>query len=249
VPGETDVLANFNPKLPLWIEKPGEVRWRAHSPDQKRFSASWRLWTVKNSRDVYVAQRQLGNQLKVSFHESGKFQTSFLSNEISMEWQGVVPGKTRHLDQWQEPAEFAPGWTRLFEVVHPFTELRAFTESSLAGKQHVTLPVGPGYALHVYILTARLPVVDMNFSSASHFATLVVDDETRVVAVAVIQLWNIGAQLLEPARQRAIAGDPQHLAPAQQTIDPNSPSARLTIHGTHVDGTRFVIDSAGAALK
>jgi hypothetical protein len=242
------VLANSDALLPLWIEKPGEVRWRAHSPDQTHFSASWRLWTVKNSRDVYVAQRQLGNQVKVSFHESGEFQTSFLNNQRSMDWQGVMPGGSRHLDKWEKPPEFAHGWTQLYEVIHPYAETRGFFDSTLQGQKHVSLPIGPQYALHVHILTARLPVAPLSFSSAAHIATLVVDDETRVVAMAVIQQWDIGSQILEAARNRANEGSGRHLVPPGSEVDSHSPSTRLTINGQHQNGDRFVIDAAGAPL-
>lgn len=47
-------------------------------------------------------------------------------------------------------------------------------------------------------------------------------------------------------RPRAAASDPQHLVPPQQEIDPYSPSARLTVHGTHVGCARFAVDAAGA---
>lgn len=164
---------------------------------------------------------------------------------MSKEWQGTRPGGTRHLDQWHEPPEYAQGWTHLVEAIHPWDELRGFSEPGLAGKGCVDLPVGPGWAVHVYILTARLPITSMTFPSALHFATLVVDDGTLVVAVAGIQPWDAGARVLETSRRRTESDGPRNLAPPTRTIDPYSPSVRLTLHGTHVDGTRIVIDSAG----
>jgi hypothetical protein len=236
--------------LPMMVERGGEFRWRVQSSDGTRRSASWRIWTAKNSPDVYVAQRQLAGKMKISLHADGNSHAGFTSNEISKSWQGEVPGGSRHLDKWRRPSEFAPGWTNLYEIVHPEAELRSFEESGLEGKTLVNFPVGEGYAIHVYVLGARFPIADLTFSDGKHAATLVVDDDKRVAVVAILQPWTAGAQLLAESRARDERSTPANFTPPNQVIDKDSPSARFTVHGTHADGGgRFVIDAAGSPLS
>ena len=92
--------------LPMMIERGGEFRWRVVSPDGLRRSASWRVWTARNSPDIYVAQRHLAGTMKISLHADGNFHAGFVSNEVSKSWQGDVPGGSRHLDKWLRSAEF-----------------------------------------------------------------------------------------------------------------------------------------------
>ncbi len=235
--------------LPMMIKRGGELRWRAQSPDGVRRSASWRIWTGKNSPDIYIAQRQLAGTIKISLHADGNFQAGFVSNDVSKSWQGEIPGGTRHLDKWRRPLEFAHGWTHLFEVVHPEVELRPFVETGLEGKTLVNFPVVKGDALHVCVLGAQLPVAPLAFSAAKHAATLVVDDDKRVAVMAIPMSWTVGAQLLAEARARDGGSSPPNYLPPDQSIDKLSPSARFTVHGTHDNGElRFVIDAAGSSL-
>jgi hypothetical protein len=218
------------------------------TPDGVRRSASWRIWTAKNSHDVYVAQRGLVRQVKISLHADGNFHAGFVSNDISKAWQGEIPGGSRHLDKWRRPPEFAHGWTHLCEVIHPEAELRPHEEPGLEGKRLVAFPVGEGYALHVYILGAQLPVAPLSFTAAKHAATMVVDDDKRVAVVAMPQRWTVGEWLLHEARSRDDETAPANYMPPDQSIDKESPSARYTVHGSHVNGLRFVIDAAGSPL-
>ena len=90
------------------IERGGEFRWRAQSPDGVRRSASWRIWTAKNLPDIYIAQRQLAGTIKISLHADGNFQAGFVSNDVSI-MAGRNPRGSRHLDKWRRPPEFAHG--------------------------------------------------------------------------------------------------------------------------------------------
>ena len=84
-------------------------------------------------------------------------------------------------------------------------------------------PVGEGYAIHVYILAAQLPVTDLRISSAKHAATMVIDDEIRVAVVAMLQPWTVGGQLLADARARDNESAPPNYLPPDQPIDKESP--------------------------
>jgi hypothetical protein len=108
-------MTNVRPPAdPTWIDRGGKVRFLGLSADG-RTSSSWSVWTSRNHKDVYLAPRQLAGQVKVSLHQSGSFSTSFVSEQKAARWLGV--GAERHLDIWDRPPEFEPGWTRFFEVI------------------------------------------------------------------------------------------------------------------------------------
>jgi hypothetical protein len=80
-----------------------------------------RIWTAKNSSDIYLAGVPTAGTMKISLHESGHWQHSFLSN-VAMEY--VSTNVERHVDKWQRPNCFMPGWTRCYCITVPRTELR-----------------------------------------------------------------------------------------------------------------------------
>jgi hypothetical protein len=188
---------------------------------------------MKNSKDLYVAHRGLAAEVKVSLHESGEFHAGFVSPERSVAWQGL--GRSRHLDEWKRPGEFAPGWTSLYEVIMPADELRAYSERGLNGRAMINLTVGAEWAVHVYLLHAEMRTdrVDLRFSDAIAMAVMDLGDNDRVAVVAILREWDVGAVLVEPARAKALAGDPRHLAPSGHVIDPLRPNTRLLLHGVH----------------
>lgn len=241
-----EIRSSSGAKPPLWIERGGTLRWRVHSAERDRFSSSWTIWTTKNSPDAYVAQRRLGDQLKISLHQSGEFHTSFINNERSIAWQGTIEGGSRHLDEWQRPPQFVDGWTRLVEVVFPESELRAFEESDLAEKNYIGLPIGSDHALFIYVLEARVDTpIAMTFADSFHVATMVLDEERRIVVMAVAQAWGEGT-LIQRARNSEIEGKPPNLARPGTALNPHSPSVRFMLHGRHEGGVRWMIDAAGA---
>lgn len=86
-------------------------------------SADWRIWTSRNSDDVYLAARLAAGEIKVSLHESGSWQHGFISDQQA---EGhLPPGSSRHFAIWQRPTEAAPGWTRAVRILVPLSELQA----------------------------------------------------------------------------------------------------------------------------
>lgn len=232
------------PADPLWVDRGGAVRLLALSADG-RSSSSWRIWTSRNHKDVYVAPRQLAGQVKVSLHASGSFQSGFVNEEVAVLWQRSDAG--RHLDIWDRPPEFEPGWTRIFEVILPDAELRHLGEE-LGGHHYVGLPVGQGYAVHVYLLYVRLDRpgrVDLAFDWANLVAVMDLGDDDRIAVVAVPQEWGTeAAQVIETARQRALDGEPTLLRPPDCKELPSA-GTRFIQHGIHaLDGSRFVVDAS-----
>jgi hypothetical protein len=101
------------------------------TPDGRR-SESWRIWTVKNANDLYVAARQSAGWIKASFHESGDWRHGYISQQIAEEVLGErLP---REFYRWNRPAEHLPGWTAAGRVIIPVGELRADVSGSDSGK-------------------------------------------------------------------------------------------------------------------
>jgi hypothetical protein len=60
-----------------FIDPGGTLRFAVTAEDGRR-SADWRVWTARNSDDIYVAARQVVGDFKVSLHQSGSWQHGFI---------------------------------------------------------------------------------------------------------------------------------------------------------------------------
>ncbi len=169
-------------ELPVTLEPGENYRWFGQTPDGRR-SSSWAAWVARNSPDVYLVNRTLGGNVKVSMHASGTSQVSFLSDDIAAEW--TKPGASRHLERWQRGPEFAPGWTRLFEVVLPGPEMRHFVEAGTIGKLHHVLSCEPDEAVHVTVIAGRSgpDMARLVVGGGAHLASCALDEQTVLVIV------------------------------------------------------------------
>ena len=225
------------------LKRGQKFRWLGETPDGRR-SSSWTAWVSKNSPDAYLANRALGGEFKMSFHASGIYQTSFLSDKTAARWTGLE--SSRHLDRWERPPEFAPGWRHLFEVILPGSEMRTFREAGIDAKSHTLLPCGPDHAVHVYLMNADLStqLAALTISSGAHIATLDLGTTARLVVIATIQEWSTGKEILR--RERSGNQQSRHLVPPG--LHPPSDRTRWLLHGTHVGGLKFIIDAAGVPV-
>jgi hypothetical protein len=78
----------------------GAVRFAVGSLTGLR-SGSWRIWSAKNTPDVYLAPRFAAGVQKISFHQSGSWSHSLLRGEKSAPF--VEPGASRRISIWQRP--------------------------------------------------------------------------------------------------------------------------------------------------
>ncbi len=152
---------------------------------------------------------------------------------------------SRHLDRWL-PGPFAPGWTRLFEVIMPGPEMRHIDEAGVAGKLHHRLECPDEESVHVILLAARAEQDDpasLRMRKGAHLATCALGDQTDLVIVAMLALWG-------PGEAAAVEADRDAASPKAPTrIGQPAPSelTRMPMFGRNVDGRRFVIDAAGLA--
>jgi hypothetical protein len=226
------------------VTKNRPLRWRAVSEDG-RSSPSWKLWIYGN--DVYLCQRSLGGDLKISLHESGTFQTSLINGDKATEWLG--PNRSRHLDRWERMPEFFIGWTRLIEVIHPYPELGQFEELDIQKVDHVALPVPLGMALHMVVLLSR-PVdvmTKIEFENCVHVAQIELSGQVAHV-MGILQPWGATERAIaENARSRPMGVHPRSIVPPNASVDPTAPQSRLLTSGLHVDGHRYFLDLAASS--
>jgi hypothetical protein len=173
--------------------------------------------------------------MKVSLHEGGEHRVAFVSNDVSKEWQGIQPDGSRIVDSWERGPELVPGWTKLYEVIHPETELRTFQETGL--RDVIDLEVSPGHSLHVVLLEGRTDAEGIRAQATKHLATFELDESAALALVAMLRPRDEG--LVD------VADDVPDFKPPERETDPASPGLRLSRFGVRDDGSRFVIDAAG----
>ncbi|MBF9071730.1 hypothetical protein [Streptacidiphilus fuscans] len=129
------------------------IRFRAIAVDGRR-STVWKVFAGNRSSDIYLLTRPLGEQAKTSLHESGKWRTAFLNQELADRF--LEPGADRAFDKFSEPTEeVAPGWVEAYTVVLPDSELQPYAQETSKGAV-VDLPSpGPGGAVVVTLLLGR----------------------------------------------------------------------------------------------
>lgn len=111
-----------SPAVPAALPPNSAVRFNVTTDGSCR-SVEWRVWTVKNADDVYVAARILGGEIKVSLHQTGSWSHGFTADGKAKD--SLLPGQSRHFAIWQRPDEIAPGWTRAVQIIVPDAALQA----------------------------------------------------------------------------------------------------------------------------
>jgi hypothetical protein len=152
-----------------------------------------KIFSSRKNSDVYLVTIPTGGVMKVSFHESGVCQHSYLSG-VAMQY--FERNSERHVDRWPMPAPFAGGWRRAYYVTIPRTELREYDllDSEAAAIRWIEDP-GDGYWSNIHVL----------FRDPSSQVCLTVDD---VLFVGELRLNNGGAVVVfanrfKPASEQA----------------------------------------------
>lgn len=116
-------------------------------------STVYRIWTAKNHSDVYITALPTSGTLKVSLHESGEWQHSFLS-QVAMKY--VSTNAERHIEKWSPPKPFGGGWARGYYITIPRTELR-YVNEDVTDIRWAEDP-GYGYWVNIEVVLARADV-------------------------------------------------------------------------------------------
>ncbi len=74
----------------------------AIGPWKGKYSEKWRIWCNKNKDDIYLGGYGTINWLKLSLHESGICQISFLKPKYDeLKNKNMAPKKGRHIARWE----------------------------------------------------------------------------------------------------------------------------------------------------
>jgi hypothetical protein len=84
---------------------------------------TWKCWTSHGAgkrQDVYVACRRLGNALKLSLHESGRWHMAFDSQQFSQMFEEANAPPDRFMGKWEKPAPLITGLTLACRIHIPW---------------------------------------------------------------------------------------------------------------------------------
>jgi hypothetical protein len=182
------------------------IRWAVGNAGGIR-SSTWRLWANKKG-DVYLAQRSLGSQFKMSIHQSRYCSVGF-TNEYEEEARARFGGESRHWEQWKLPD--APV-VRAVEVVIPNSEL-ALLQTSEADPMAWIAPPGFGRAA-VFALFIAEPKEIISWEIIQRTGTLIGTIGTRTRAAWLTYTSQVLSEqrlrLIAEYRTRAVANAARH---------------------------------------
>jgi len=84
---------------------------------------TWKCWTYHGAgkqRCVYVACRGLGNALKLSLHESGRWHVAFDSQQFSQMFEDANAPPDRFMGKWDKPVPLSAGMTLACRIHIPW---------------------------------------------------------------------------------------------------------------------------------
>jgi hypothetical protein len=205
-------------------------------------SSAWRIWSAKNSADVYLAARAVAGVQKISLHESGSWSYSYVSEEKAAPF--IAPGASWHVDIWQSPPEFGEGWRRGFAVIVPWTELRVWPEVEEGAIEFAPHPEHGHWAIIEIVLGAAGTTTSLVFDEMYALGSLELVDGTEVKVIARRHRpTSEEAALLTVQREQviqALVQSPEAIARLKE----RKGILRAAVYGELQDGTRAWIELA-----
>ncbi|WP_410662118.1 hypothetical protein [Amycolatopsis sp. lyj-84] len=144
---QRDVTASLPAHEQLVMPPGGGFRFAVGVPDGPK-STEYKVFSAKNSSDLYLVIIPTAETMKISFHESGDWQHSFLS-QVAMQY--VDRNADRHVDRWTRHEPFSPGWRRAYVITIPRSELRRTDSHERDNVRWISDP-GAGYWINIHIL-------------------------------------------------------------------------------------------------
>jgi hypothetical protein len=222
------------------VQAGGTIRFAVGSPTGLR-SSTWRIWSAKHTKNVYLAARSIAGLQKVSLHESQSWSHSFVSDERAKPF--VTPGSSRHVDIWPASPSFGEGWRRGYCIIVPSTDLRPWPQPEPGDIAFAPLP-GTGYWVYIEVIlvaagtTTRLVFDEMHLIGSMSL----VDGSEVKVAARRVRPTRDEAGRLALAREQALAQIASMPNP-RLLLRPDA-NLRLGVFGSQSDGTRFWADLA-----
>jgi hypothetical protein len=200
-----------------------------------------------NSSDVYIASRQFAGIVKISLHQSGIWQTSFIRDDL-MPTDNTGSAPSRHLDRWTRPDEFAEGYTQALTIIFPWTELVTWHEDDVpTGTLRLMMEENCALSVEMLLLRPVMFPVPLRFTDSIIFADFDLGNDNQFVLVSRRIPWtDEDVQMFEQQKADASASarafhDPRPRKPTSEGV---RHITRLTIFTTSIRGHRCVIDAA-----
>jgi len=121
---------------------------------------TWKCLTYHGAgkqRCVYVACRRLGNALKLSLHESGRWHVAFDSQEFSQMFEGANAPSDRFAGKWEKPAPLIADLTLACRIHIPW-DAATIPDPSLDSKVHWIACAPLGQSVEVAVFLSERPL-------------------------------------------------------------------------------------------
>src|SRR5213594_761749 len=95
------------------------IRFGVADPSTKRHAETWKCWS-HGRREVYVLCRAIGNELKLSLHESGRWRMGFDAARFPGMFDDGQAPEHRYAGKWDRPAPIIEGLTLACHIHTPW---------------------------------------------------------------------------------------------------------------------------------
>ncbi len=131
--------------------------------DGVRTSDIWKCWTAASTgrRDVYLTSRPLGNALKMSVHEGGRWHVGFHPEKKDELFEPDVAPATRFLGEWARPEVGSEPFILAARICFPWSN--PVNARAAAPKNTIWIPCAPeGQMVEVllFLLSTSTPPDD-----------------------------------------------------------------------------------------
>lgn len=207
-------------------------------------SQTYVVRTDKRSSSVYLGPAAIAHEFKVSLHDkiegrpnTGQWQHAF--NSIEKAQAFLTEPQYKYVERWTRPSEFVPGWTRMYVIMVPFTELRRYTNEE-RGEVVFVPPPPPGYVIHFDVLSvAAGSTTVLRVENPILIASMMLPDRGKIkVSARPVRPPSEWWRWLDNEREKAILDlrrDPEALKQENLVV------GRF---GYQEDGTRCMVELA-----
>jgi hypothetical protein len=223
------------------VPKADELRFGVGSTSGPQ-SSVWTLWVNEGKSDVYVGAEVVVGIQKLSFHQTGEFRFGYTKEWARAHDVTGTPSGGRLWEKWDRPPPAPDGFTKVFYIMVPGSELRVPAERLKDGSVEWVDPPPPGLWVQMTMWfrpTARGPrwILDPNMGYQRVVGELPLPSgETFSVLAAH---WPVDPQAdatLEAAKRAQVARMGVRLS---SHSDP-----RGVLYRRDDDGTRYFVEFA-----
>lgn len=223
----------------------GEKSIRFAVTDGVKRAATWKCWTLtdKEKGDVYLACRELRDELKVSLHESGYWHIAYSQKFFE---ENLIPfsdsdkSDKRFIMEWLRPPEIAEGMTLAFRIITPNSAVSTAFDTPLS-ENIISIPVPPdNHAVEIAV------IITAPYTSVSHWPGRNSMDTQLVGSMSLDSgetVWIVHRVTDIPALG-TLRGKRRYFSGKNEDDIARAKNPRVLVFGHTKDGSRFILASA-----